>query len=427
MQSNATNGNGRRLEPLEPEETAEPAWAETPIHAQSFPTTQGVPVPAEQIATRATAEGLSGPNKNKMLIIGGGLLAAVLFFVMTMFVGKTPGKKKTPSGIAHTPQQSSASKGSVTPIMDTVHSPTQSDSSGQVSPGDINRTKTSTGESPGNKPSPSTQAATQPAATGNSNLGSVPSFANTQQHWEEPQPYGEALAAASTLQTQQQQNALKEPSLVFVKNLPQGASSSSRSGTTEGTTPVLDFAPGTRILAKLTTEISSAVQIPVIAEAQYTYAVGDRVVIPAGAKFIGHLEQADRSGLVSVKFDEVDLKDDDKEKIEALGIGLDLAPIKGIVSGKNTGRNFLVRTASGIGSVAAMIVGNNTSSSFSEDDLIRERIAENAGNAGDTELMNLAVTNKVVVSVPADTKIYVVFAKREQNTATLRPIDAKTP
>ena len=426
MQSNATNGNGRRLEPLDLEEAAEPAWAESPSHKQSFPDTREVSVPAEQIATRAAAEKLSGPNKNKILIIGAGLLAAVLFFVMTMFVGKSHGKKKAVSGIAHTSQQSIASKGSVTPVMDTVHSTTQSDSSGQVSPGDINRTKTSTEEAPVNKPSASTLAAIPPAATGNGTLGSVPSFADTQQHWEEPRPYGEATAT-STPQTQQQQNALKEPSLVFVRNLTQGTSSSSRSGTTEGTTPVLDFAPGTRILAKLTTEISSAVQTPVIAEAQYTYAVGDRVVIPAGAKFIGHLEQADRSGLVSVKFDEVDLKDDDKEKIEALGIGLDLAPIKGIVSGKNTGRNFLVRTASGIGSVAAMIVGNNTSSSFSEDDMIRERIAENAGNAGDTELMNLAVTNKVVVSVPADTKIYVVFAKREQNTATLHPIDAKTP
>ncbi len=159
-----------------------------------------------------------------------------------------------------------------------------------------------------------------------------------------------------------------------------------------------------------------------IAEVQYTYALGDRVVIPAGARFIGHLEQADRSGLVSVKFDEIDLNDNDKEKIEAVGIGLDLGPIKGVVYGKNTGRNFLVRTASGIGSVAAMIVGNNTSSSFSEDDLIRERIAQNVGNAGDSDLMNLAVTNKIVVAVTADTKIYVVFTKREQSTATLHQV-----
>jgi hypothetical protein len=426
MQSNATNGNDRRLEPLDLEETIEPEQVESSDHEQSSAKTQDTWVPVEQFATRANTDKSPGSNKNKILLIGGGLLAALLFFVMTMFVGKSSGKKKPASGIAHTAQQSTPPKGSVTPLMDTVHSPTQSNSSGQLSPDDINRTKANTGESLGNKLSAAPQAAVPPTPSGNGNLGSVPAFADTQQRWEEPRPYGET-AAVSTPQTQQQQNALKEPSLVFVRNLTQSSSSSPRTGTTDGMTPVLDFAPGTRILAKLTTEISSAVQTPVIAEAQYTYAVGDRVVIPAGAKFVGHLEQADRSGLVSVKFDEIDLKDDDKEKIEALGIGLDLAPIKGIVSGKNIGKNFLIRTASGIGSVAAMIVGNNTSSSFSEDDLIRQRIAENAGNAGDSELINLAVTNKIVVSVPADTKIYVVFTKREQNTATLHPIDTKTP
>ena len=425
MQSNTTNGNGPRLEPLGLDETKEPAWEEIPEHEPTSAKAQPATPPVTQFATRANVEKLSGLSQNKMLLIGGGLLAAVMFFVMTMFMGKSSGKKTTPPGSAHTTLQSRSPKGSVTPLMDAVHSATQSNSSGQLSPDDINRTKTSTGGSPGNKLSAPTQSVSTSGSAGTGNLGSVPAFADTQQHWEEPRPYGET-SSVSTPQTQQQ-NALKEPSLVFVRNLTETSSSPSRVGMSEGSTPVLDFAPGTRILAKLTTEISSAVQTPVIAEAQYTYAVGDRVVIPAGAKFVGHLEQADRSGLVSVKFDEVDLKDDDKERIEALGIGLDLAPIKGIVSGKNTGRNFLVRTASGIGSVAAMVVGNNTSSSFSEDDLIRERIAQNAGNAGDTELMNLAVTNKVVVSVPADTKIYVVFSRREQNTATLHPIDSKTP
>jgi hypothetical protein len=426
MQSNTTNGNGPRLEPLGPDQTKEPAWEEVSDHEPTSTKTQSATGPIAQFATRANVEKLSGLGKNKMLLIGGGLLAAVMFFVMTMFLGKPSGKQRAAPRNAHTAQQSTTPKGSVTPLMDTVHSPTQSNSSGQLSPDDINRTKASTGGSQGNKLSATTQNVGTPSSAGNTNLGSVPSFADTQQHWEEPRPYGET-SSAPALQTQQQQNALKEPSLVFVRNLAQSSSSPTRAGTLEGSTPVLDFAPGTRILAKLTTEISSAVQTPVIAEAQYTYAVGDRVVIPAGAKFIGHLEQADRSGLVSVKFDEVDLKDDDKEKVEALGIGLDLAPIKGIVSGKNTGRNFLVRTASGIGSMAAMVVGNNTSSSFSEDDLIRERIAQNAGNAGDTELMNLAVTNKFIVSVPADTKIYVVFIRREQNSTTLRPIDTKTP
>jgi len=51
--------------------------------------------------------------------------------------------------------------------------------------------------------------------------------------------------------------------------------------------------------AKLETQISSAVLTPVVAVVEYTYAIGDRIVIPAGARVYGSLQQADRSGLVS--------------------------------------------------------------------------------------------------------------------------------
>jgi len=57
-----------------------------------------------------------------------------------------------------------------------------------------------------------------------------------------------------------------------------------------------------------------------VAVVEYTYAIGDRIVIPAGARVYGSLQQADRSGLVSVKFDEVELLDGVRENIEAVGI-----------------------------------------------------------------------------------------------------------
>jgi len=84
------------------------------------------------------------------------------------------------------------------------------------------------------------------------------------------------------------------------------------------------------------------------------------------------------------------------------------------VYGKNTGKNFLVRAASGLGSVLAEVAGNNTSGAFSEDDMLRERLAENIGTAGDSEVMSLNANSRVVVSVPADTKIFVVFTKHER-------------
>jgi hypothetical protein len=159
-----------------------------------------------------------------------------------------------------------------------------------------------------------------------------------------------------------------------------------------------------------------------VAVVEYTYAIGDRIVIPAGARVYGSLQQADRSGLVSVKFEEVELLDGAREKIEAVGTGLDLGPIKGSVYGKNTGKNFLVRAASGIGSVLAEVAGNNSSAAFSESDMLRERLAENIGTAGDTEIMSLNANSRVVVSVPADTKIYIVFTKHTENTAELHKI-----
>jgi hypothetical protein len=186
--------------------------------------------------------------------------------------------------------------------------------------------------------------------------------------------------------------------------------------------PVLEMTPGTRIQAKLETQISSAVSAPVVAVVEYTYAIGDRVVIPAGARVYGQLQQADRSGYVGVKFDELELLDGAREKIDAIGTGLDLGPIRGNVFGKNTGKNFLVRAASGVGSVLAEIAGNNSSAAFSEDDMLRERLAENIGTAGDSEVMSLNANSRVVVSVPADTKIYIVFTKHEQNPSTLHKV-----
>ena len=307
-------------------------------------------------------------------------------------------------------------KGSVTPLMDTVHSPTSSNTAGQLTPADINRTKATAGRSMAT-PATSTRPATVPGST----LASVPPFESTQQHWEEPKPYGEPSTTQAA--PQQQQNRLKEASLVFVKKADPIAKSSAASAASdnESNVPQLNLTPGTRVQARLETQASTAVSAPVVAVVEYTYSLGNQVIIPAGARVYGQLQQADRSGAVGIKFSEIELLDGNREEIEAIGTSLELGPIKGTVTGKNTGKNFLVRTASGIGSVAAMLVGNNTSAAFSEDDLIRERVAQNVGNAGDTEIMNMAVSNHIVVSVPADTPIYIVFTKRETGTPSARP------
>ena len=191
--------------------------------------------------------------------------------------------------------------------------------------------------------------------------------------------------------------------------------------------PFLDVTPGSRIMAKLEAQISSADPTDVVAVVEYTYAIGDQVVVPSGARVLGKIQQVDRNGYVGVKFDEIQLLGHPAEKIDAVGKGLDLGPIKGIVTGTNAGKNLVVRSISGIGSVLAQVAGNNNSGAFSESDLLRQRLAENIGTAGDSELMTLNANSRIVVSVPADTKFYIVFNKHEQPQPTFHKVSPTTP
>ena len=407
------NSNGSRGLSTSVVEAAEPMASPAPSQTRDPTILSGKEEPANRFATRAGVKGADGISKSKLILLGGGLAVAVLFFVFTAIVGKS-GKKPAPVKQASQSQQAEQEQttppqGSVTPLMDTPRTPAPDNTSGQLGPGDIRRTR-SLDNGATTKP-----IAAKPVVA--SSLGAVPSFADTQQRWEDPAPYG-GTPLAETPQTQQ--NSLKETSIIFVRSLAQNqAGPAPRVTSDDDGAPRLDLTPGTRIQAKLETQISSAVVTPVVAVIEYTYAIGDRIVVPAGARVYGQLQQADRSGLVSVKFDEIELLDGAREKIDAVGTGLDLGPIKGNVDGKNTGKNFLVRAVSGIGSVLAEVAGNNTSGAFSEDDMLRERLAENVGTAGDSEVMSLNANSRVVVSVPADTKIYIVFTKHEQTPAEL--------
>jgi Bacterial conjugation TrbI-like protein len=432
---NSNEKNGSRISPVQIEDSLEGAAAESPCQRPPIP---AEPELAEALvdvtrrkphATREGVDGKTGIEKSKLILLGGGLLVAVLFFVFTSLVNHSPSMKKASGKKANNPTELQApgqSKGSVTPLMETARNDVQENASGQVRPGDIKRTSTpasGAGEIAGAALPRKSRAVSAPSVD---TLGAVPSFSDTQQKWEETQPYGETSPShTSSVQTQQSQNALKEASLVFVCVPTQSQASSAAAHPTVDAAPVLEMTPGARIEAKLETQISSAVQAPVVAVVEYTYAVGDRIVVPAGARVYGQMQQADRSGFVGVKFDEIELLDGQREKIEAIGAGLDLGPIKGTVYGKNTGKNFLIRAASGIGSLAATLVGNNSSAAFSEGDLLRERISENIGDAGDSELMSLNLTSRVVVSVPADTKIYIVFTKHDESQVGLHRVGSQ--
>ncbi len=396
------------------------------VEAKQEPATDTTPA----FATRTGVNALAGVSKNKLLLLGGGLAIAVLFFIFTALVGRSPKRQmaaKTPSQQGKQ-EMTPPTKGSVTPLMETVRNPAPDNSAGQLGPNDIRRTRQAEAKMPPSTNAPLPASPIPAKQIPAPSLASVPSFADTQQRWEEPRPYGTTATAPTPSPQSQLQSSLKEPSLIFVRSEVQSRVASALEGGSGAIDmPLLNMTPGSRIQAKLQTQVSSAVQAPVVAIVEYTYAVGDRVIVPAGARVYGELQQADPSGLVSVKFDEIELLDGAREKIDAIGTSLELGPIKGEVTGKNTGKNFLVRGAAGVGSLLATVAGNKTSAAFSEGDVLRERVAQNIGTAGDSEITNLNAKSRVVVSVPADTKIYVVFTKHEANSSELRRVTSAKP
>ena len=165
-------------------------------------------------------------------------------------------------------------------------------------------------------------------------------------------------------------------------------------------------------MARLQAVVSSAVKTPVVAAIEYNYERDGEIVVPAGAQVLGSLQQADRSGYVGIRFDTIQMPDGSTEKIDATAMSLTFGPLKGVVSGKRTGTNFLIRAFTGIGQAASYVVGSNgLNAPLSQGALLRDQIATNIGIAGDQQLNSLAFNQNVVVSVPGNTRFYVVIEK----------------
>ena len=205
---------------------------------------------------------------------------------------------------------------------------------------------------------------------------------------------------------------LKKPSLVFVRALDtKPAIMPSMPEEDEGT---LVLPAGTRLVARLQTPVSSAVAAPVVAVVEYNYERNGQIVLPAGAKVFGRLAQVSPSGYVGIQFHELEMPDGTPQKIEASAMDLHFGPLKGYVSGKKTGTKFLVRSLTGLGTVASYLVGPQGSTSaglISTNGLLRERLADNVAMAGEEELNGLAFNQNVVVTVPGNTRFYIVVQK----------------
>ncbi|MCZ2078309.1 MAG: TrbI/VirB10 family protein [Bryobacterales bacterium] len=223
--------------------------------------------------------------------------------------------------------------------------------------------------------------------------------------------------------------ALKKASIVFVRNATVGtiANAGSSSGAAQ---PVFierrrnSLPVGSRLVARLQTAISSAVKTPAIAVIEYNYERDGEIVIPAGTKAVGQLVQANQNGQVGLRFNSLEMPDGSSEVIEGSSVGLDYGPLKGSVSGRNRAKRVLVRSVTGIGSMAAYLVGGpgygGLTGPMDQSILLRERVASNIGLAGEQELTSLAYNQNVVITLPGNTRFYIVL---QEPSATSRQSD----
>ena len=110
---------------------------------------------------------------------------------------------------------------------------------------------------------------------------------------------------------------------------------------------------GSRLVARLQSAVSTAVKAPVVAAIEYNYERDGEIIIPAGAKAFGELQQANRNGNVGIHFHTLQMPDGTTEKIDAGSMSLTYGPLKGSVSGGNTVKRILVRSMTGVGTMAA--------------------------------------------------------------------------
>lgn len=403
-------------EPLteQPEVAIHPGWRE--IFRQAFDKARR----EQQVMKKSD----KGRDRSRSLFLLAGAAIALLLLFLGVFSSPNASLKSgavrraTPHlGRRITPgQQTTAQAGSVTPLLNAQTEQSVSQGAQQVTSEDVNQTA---------RPIQSTATATANPATsqvtgneGQYALGRIDfSDSTAQRHTRE----GTVISGRS------ESDDLKKPSLAFVRSAKtSAASTNARITPAFGKGPVIALPAGTRLVARLQSVVTSAVKAPVVAAIEYNYEKDGEIVVPAGATAIGTLEQADRSGYVAIRFDSLQLPDGSSAKIDAAAMSLDYGPLKGRVSGKKTGTNFLVRAFTGLGEAATYLVGTGgLSAPLSEGAFLRDRIAANIGMAGDQELNGLAFNQNIIVTVPASTRFYIVMEKGEtESGGEVRPVGA---
>jgi len=396
--------DGEEVQSLE--DDARPGWRE--IFRQAFDRARRENRPTNR-------SGLGRDHSRSLFLLAGAAIAVLLLF-LGVFSSPNRVRKSVharPPGTPHLgqrltrDQQSTAQAGSVTPMLSAQAGHTDAGGKNGVTAEDIDRTAGPVRSSSNSQPR--LAAAAVPGKAAPYALGQV--------------DFSDALprerGAQSPSSAKSESDDLRKPSLVFVRsaqNTPPNSGIRATPAEAEEA-PTLALPTGTKLVARLESVVTTAVKDPVVAAIEYNYERDGAIVVPAGAKAIGSLQQADRSGNVEIRFHAIQMPDGTTGKMEATAMSLTCGPLKGTVSGKKTGTNFLVRTFTGLGQAATYLVGSGgLSAPLSESAFLRDRIATNIGIAGDQELNNLTFNQNIVVTLPGNTRFYVVM-----ENGTVRP------
>ena len=350
-----------------------------------------------------------GRDKSKSLFLLVGVCVALLLLFFGVFShpkkkialpGENPrgeaslGRKVTPG------QENSDPSKAATPMLSADVRSTDPALAGQLTPEDIDRTSR-TAMSP--RSTAATATTTKPAQD----------YALSKVDFSDPSVgHGTTIPNPPSPSASDSTADLKKPSLVFVRSME--IKPTLRPNSPEETDETLALAAGTRLVARLQTPVSSAVAAPVVAVIEYNYERNGQIVLAAGSKVFGRLTQVNPSGYVGIQFSRVEMPDGTTEKIDASAMSLNFGPLKGDVSGKKTGTKFLVRTLTGMGTIVSYLVGPQGSASsglISPNTLMRERLADNVATAGQEELNGLAFNQNLVVTLPGNTRFYIVVQK----------------
>jgi hypothetical protein len=356
------------------------------------------------------------PNRT-VIVAAGAIVTALLIFVAVSTPHRSGPQKVTSPRVATKDDSTTSITGdsgekSLFPITDSGRPAVKVGRQGFLNERDLQRTVIHSGAN-----------ASQPATTkGTATLGSIPPFGDK---WQAP-PYepGSSVDTAGVNKTERE--AMEKPSLIYVRKV-SASLAGPQTANEEAPELGLGLASGTHLRARLESAASTAVRAPVLAVIQYNYEQAGEIIVPAGAKAVGHIRQANRSGYVDLQFDSLLMPDGASVPIEATATGLDLRPLRGKVEGKNTGKNVLVRSLSGIGQAGSLFLGQGTlNQPLSESDLMRERLATNIGETGDEEVSRLTVNQQIVVTVSAGIPIYVVLQQTPKSNQTITPPGARS-